>query len=139
MSAGGVVFRRNGDRVEVALIAVGDPPRWQLPKGLLEPGEAPDATAVREVREETGVSAELLEPLDTIEYWYVATEDGRRVRFHKFVHFFLLRATGGDVVDHDHEVREARWVEIGGAEHRLAFANERRVVTAAASRIATLA
>jgi 8-oxo-dGTP pyrophosphatase MutT (NUDIX family) len=127
-SAGGLAYREGDGGLEVALIAVGDPPRWQLPKGLVEPGESPETTAVREVREEAGIDAELVAPLDRIEYWYVGGKGERRVRYHKFVHFFLMRYLRGDVADHDAEVREARWVPLAEAEGLLAFENERKVV-----------
>lgn len=127
-SAGGVVFRRLSGRVEIALISVGAGNRWQLPKGLVDDGESPEAAAVREAREETGLDAELIAPVEKIDYWYFSNERGARVRFHKFVHFFLLRYAAGDVSAHDHEVNEARWVEIGEAVEMLAFKGERAVV-----------
>jgi 8-oxo-dGTP pyrophosphatase MutT (NUDIX family) len=131
ISAGGVVFRRRGDsRVEVALISVGDKSRWQLPKGLVDAGESTQEAAMREAREETGVEIELVAPLDKIEYWYYSTNrgSGGRVRFHKFVYFYLLRYLSGDVRNHDAEVNEARWVEIDEARAMLAFAGERKVI-----------
>jgi 8-oxo-dGTP pyrophosphatase MutT (NUDIX family) len=135
LSAGGVVVRRGAGGAEVALVAVGPLMRWQLPKGIVETGEAPEATALREVREEAGVDAALVEPLGAIDYWYVGDHRGARVRFHKTVHFFLLDYRGGDVRDHDREVREARWVELDEAEAMLAFRGEREVVARAAARI----
>ena len=131
VSSGGVAFRRVGDRVDIAIVSVGPNARWQLPKGIVDEGESPEATAVRETREEAGIEAELVAPLETIQYWYQATERGERVRFHKFVHFFLLEYRAGDVADHDHEVNEARWVPIGEAAGLLAFGNERAVVAKA--------
>jgi 8-oxo-dGTP pyrophosphatase MutT (NUDIX family) len=129
VSAGGVVFKRGALGIEVALITPRGTQRWQLPKGLVDAGEAPDATARREVREEAGVDGEVISPIDTIEYWYVGADgDGTRVRFHKVVHFFLIEFRSGDVGDHDHEVAEARWVGIDEALQLLAFANERAVV-----------
>jgi 8-oxo-dGTP diphosphatase len=128
VSAGGVVARKNRRRVEVVLVSVGPQRRWQLPKGLVEPGETPEAAATREVREEAGVEADVVAPLDVIEYWYVAPKQGERVRYHKRVHFFLFRYRSGDVADHDHEVHEARWAPAADATGMLAFANERRVV-----------
>jgi 8-oxo-dGTP pyrophosphatase MutT (NUDIX family) len=128
ISAGGVVFRRESKRVKIAIVCVGDQRRWQLPKGLVESDESPEQAAAREVREETGIDGDLLAPIETIEYWYVATERGRRVRFHKFVHYFLFRYRSGDVGAHDREVAEARWVPLQEARDVLAFANERRVV-----------
>ena len=136
ISAGGVVFRRRDSRVEVALISVGERSRWQLPKGLVDAGETPEAAALREAREETGIETELVAPIDKIEYWYYATNRGGRVRFHKFVHFYLLRYLSGDVRGHDWEVNEARWVEIGEARTMLAFAGERKVVERAREMLA---
>jgi 8-oxo-dGTP pyrophosphatase MutT (NUDIX family) len=127
-SAGGVAYRRQGDRIEVALIAVGEKLRWQLPKGLVDQGESPEEAARREVREEAGIETELVEPLERIEYWYYGTERGARVRYHKFVHFYLLSYTQGDVQDHDAEVADARWLDIVQAKELLAFASERRVL-----------
>lgn len=136
VSAGGAVFRDGSDRsVEVVLISVGTPPRWQLPKGLVDRGETPEAAALREVREEAGIEATILEKLETVEYWYQATVAGQRVRYHKFVHFFLMRYVSGRVTDHDHEVNEARWVETAMALELIAFKSERAVLEKAAKRI----
>jgi len=128
VSAGGVVFRRRGERIEVALISVGERARWQLPKGLVGRGETPEETALREVREETGLEAELIAPLEKIEYWYFANERGARVRYHKFVHFFLMRYTSGSTADHDAEVNEARWFDLRDAQASLAFKGERQIL-----------
>jgi 8-oxo-dGTP diphosphatase len=131
VSAGGVVVRQVKNRPHVALICVGPQRRWQLPKGLVESDEAPEAAATREVREEAGVEADLIAPVETIEYWYVAQKGDGRVRYHKKVHFFLFRYRSGDVADHDHEVHEARWVAAEEAMEMLSFANEKRVVETA--------
>ena len=122
--------------MEIAVISVGSPARWQLPKGLIDSGENPEAAAIREVREEAGVSTRLVVPLDRIEYWYQRSDGAERVRVHKFVHFFLLEYLSGDVADHDHEVVDARWIDIREADQMLAFASERRVMAAAATRLA---
>ncbi|HZW28465.1 MAG TPA: NUDIX domain-containing protein [Trueperaceae bacterium] len=128
VSAGGVVYRGR----QVALIATAGG-RWQLPKGMVEPGEAPEEAAAREVREEAGVVGELVAPLPTIEYWYVAKDEG--VRYHKFVRFYLFRYVSGDVADHDDEVLEARWVDLGEAALKLTYPNERKVLAQAAELI----
>ena len=128
VSAGGVVFRRRGGSVEVALISVGERGRWQLPKGLVGRGETPEETALREVREETGLQAELIAPLEKIEYWYFSSERGARVRYHKFVHFYLMRYLSGSTDDHDAEVNEARWFDLPAAKQALAFKSERQVL-----------
>ena len=128
VSAGGVAFRRRGRSVEVALISVGEQGRWQLPKGLVGRGESAEEAALREVLEETGLECEMVAPLETIEYWYFSKGRGTRVRFHKRVHFFLMRYRRGDVRDHDAEVNEARWMKIEEAVEVLAFKGERKVL-----------
>ena len=139
VSSGGVVFRQFGSIPEVALISVGRACRWQLPKGTVDPGETPEITAIREVREETGLSAELLEPIDTIEYWYVGRNRSGAVRFHKRVHFYLLRFVQGSVRDHDREVNEARWIPLHEALVMLTFPNERDILAQARVMIERLA
>lgn len=128
VSAGGVVFRRFDNQIQVALISVGQKERWQLPKGLVNPDEAYENAAIREVREETGLEAELVALIDKIEYWYASKEQGQPVRFHKFVYFYLLRYKSGSTEDHDQEVNEARWVEIDQAYELLTFKTEQKVV-----------
>lgn len=127
VSAGGVVFRRENGRTEVAIVSVGKN-RWQLPKGLVDEGEKPEITAVREAREEAGLQSEVVQHIETIEYWYAGLDGGERVRFHKRVHFFLLRYLSGETTDHDWEVNESRWVPIEDATSQLTFDSERRVM-----------
>jgi 8-oxo-dGTP pyrophosphatase MutT (NUDIX family) len=97
--------------------------RWQLPKGTIDPGETSEQAAVREVREEGGVSARVLAPLDPIRFFYQM--HGKR--FTKTVDFFLMEYQGGDPADHDHEVQEARWFPFFETS-RLAFPTERAAV-----------
>lgn len=98
--------------------------RWSLPKGHVERGETPEATAVREVAEETGITGRVLAPLGTIDFWF--TIDDRRV--HKTVHHFLLIAEGGELSDEDIEVTEVAWVPLPEVRSRLAYDDERRLV-----------
>jgi 8-oxo-dGTP pyrophosphatase MutT (NUDIX family) len=128
VSAGGVVYRGEPGRVEVVIVAVGADNRWQLPKGLVDANEKPEVAAVREAREEGGVTSEVVQHIETVEYWYVGLDKGERVRFHKRVHFYLMRYISGDTGDHDWEVNEARWVPIDDATSQLVFDNERRVM-----------
>ena len=128
ISSGGVAFREYAGQIEVVLISVGAAEHWQLPKGLVDQGESPEEAAQREVREEGGVETTLLHPIDKIDYWYVSKVAGTPTRFHKFVYFFLLRYLTGDPVQYDHEVNEARWVEIDQAKAMLTFESEKKVL-----------
>jgi 8-oxo-dGTP pyrophosphatase MutT (NUDIX family) len=127
-SAGGVAYRQRDAQLEVALISVGEDNRWQLPKGLVDKGESTEDAAVREVREEAGIDTEVVERLDKVDYWYFWNENDQRVRYHKYVYFYLLRYKSGDVSDHDHEVNEARWFDINEAINVLAFDSEKKIV-----------
>jgi 8-oxo-dGTP pyrophosphatase MutT (NUDIX family) len=127
ISAGGVAFRWADSQPEMVIVSVKPKLRWQLPKGIVDPGESPEVTAVREVKEEGGVETERLGLIETIEYWYRSVKNGKPVRFHKFVHFYLLEYRGGDVSNHDHEVEEARWVRFDEAVEMLEFKSEREV------------
>jgi 8-oxo-dGTP pyrophosphatase MutT (NUDIX family) len=131
VSAGGVAFRHGPDGVEVVLVGRNEPERWVLPKGTPDRGESLEQTAVREVKEETGIQVRLIRPLHDIQYWFVL----HGVRHYKTVHFYLMEAVGGDTSLHDHEYDVAAWFPIDDAERRLAFANERLVVTKARAEI----
>jgi 8-oxo-dGTP pyrophosphatase MutT (NUDIX family) len=103
-----------------------------LPKGHPDEGESAAVAAQREVREETGLDAELVEKLGDIRYWYA--RGGQRVM--KIVSFFLFRYRSGDVADHDHEVEEALWIPLEEAPGRLAYQGEREMAESALSRLA---
>ena len=129
VSAGGVVLAELRPDAPVALVAhrsARGSLQWTLPKGAQEPGESVGQTALREVREETGLEAALVGPLDTIDYWFVWAPE--QTRYHKFVHYFLMRAVGGDFADHDHEMEDAAWFEPARAREQMSFANERRLL-----------
>lgn len=138
VSAGGVAFRWKDSEPEIAIVSVKPKLRWQLPKGIVDPGESPDVTAVREVREEAGVETERLALIETIEYWYRSVKYGKPVRYHKFVHFYLMKYRSGDVSQHDHEIEEARWVSFDEALELLEFKSEREVVEKARDMIKSL-
>jgi 8-oxo-dGTP pyrophosphatase MutT (NUDIX family) len=131
-SAGGVVVRvRAGERSAPAEVVVIVPTRRAadgskvlcLPKGHLDGEETPQQAAIREVHEETGVTAELIGDLGEVRYWY--RRDGRAVP--KSVAFFLFRYLSGDTADHDDEVEVARWMNLREAHEALSYEGEREV------------
>ncbi len=107
---------------------------WTLPKGTPAPGESTEETALREVREETGLDVTIVGPVGDIEYQFF--QGGRRI--HKVVHHFLMRPVGGDLGRHDHEFAEVRWVPLAEAPHILTYATEREIVERALPSIESL-
>ena len=131
VSAGGVVYRREGDLIEVVLASRRTRRgrlAWGLAKGGIEDGEDHEQAAVREVREETGYDAEIEASLGETKYFYV-WED---TRIRKTVHFFLMRCTGGDPDERDDEMEEIRWFPLDRALKRAAYRGERDVLQRAA-------
>ena len=132
-SAGGLVIRRFRGRPFVAAVRVKGGTVLALPKGHIDPGESAAEAARREVREEAGVEAALVEKLGDVRYWYVRRGSGRVM---KNVAFFLFRYRSGSVRDHDHEVDSAEWVPLEDAPRVLAYKGEREMAEAALSRLA---
>jgi 8-oxo-dGTP pyrophosphatase MutT (NUDIX family) len=144
ISAGGVVIRRRDDAWWVAVIELppqperspGSPtkpakPVLALPKGLVDPGEKPAETALREVYEETGVTAEMIAKLSDIKYVYTRTWAGGE-RVFKIVSFYLMRYLSGRINDIAAEMRievaRAQWVNLEEAPKLLAYKGEKQVV-----------
>lgn len=131
VSAGGVVWRKGDKGIEVVICGRRAERHWGLPKGTPDPGETMEETALREVREETGLEVKAGEQLGSIEYWF--TSGG--VRYHKFVHHWLMEPIGGDVADHDHEYDDVEWMPLDEAYHLLSYDNERKILREAAQRL----
>jgi 8-oxo-dGTP pyrophosphatase MutT (NUDIX family) len=104
-----------------------------LPKGHPDAGETPEAAAEREILEETGIRARLIEKLGDVQYQY----ERKRRPVSKTVAFYLFEYCSGDVADHDHEVEEARWMPVEEAVQTLTFEGEREMVGRALSRLAS--
>lgn len=124
VSAGGVVCEEHGGDVMVAVCGRLKTGLWALPKGTPDSGETLEETALREVREETGLSVEIAAPLGHIEYWF--TRDSERI--HKQVYFYLMRPCGGTFDDHDPEFDVVRWVSAVEARDTLTYPSEREVL-----------
>jgi 8-oxo-dGTP pyrophosphatase MutT (NUDIX family) len=130
-SAGGLVVRRFHGRPWLACIRVKGGEVLALPKGHIDPGESAAEAATREVREETGLDATLVEKLEDVRYWYRRSD----ARVFKVVSFYLFRYRSGSVRDHDHEVDSAEWVPLADAPLLLAYPGERSVAEAALRRL----
>jgi 8-oxo-dGTP pyrophosphatase MutT (NUDIX family) len=130
-SAGGVTVRNFRGRPFMAAVRVKGGTVLALPKGRIDPGESAAEAAAREVREEAGVTGELVEKLGDVRYWY--QRDGERVL--KVVSFFLFRYRSGSVRDHDDEVDSAEWVPLEDAPRLLEYKGERQMAKAALSRL----
>ena len=148
VSAGGVVYRRVNGRLEAVLCGrhmftqsspkarkgAGSSPdggarekiRWSLAKGTPDAGETLEETALREVREETGLEVEIDAPIGSIEYWF--TERGSKDRFHKTVHFYLMAPRGGSTDQHDPEFDVVEWFPYDEALEAIGYANEAEVL-----------
>ena len=124
VSAGGVVVREGDTGPEVVICGRDSDGVWGLPKGTPDEGESLEQAAVREVSEETGLQVKIVKKIGVVEYWF--SSDG--VRYHKWVHHFLMRATGGDIEDHDEEYDRVEWLPIEEALRTLTFENDKRMV-----------
>ena len=133
-SAGGVLVREGADGPEI-LLASRRTRRgelvWGLPKGVVEKGESPEDAALREVREETGHTGRIREPLEEVSYWFVW--DGTRIR--KTVHFFLMEDTGDEPGEPDGEMEEVRWFPANEAPDVAGFDSEKKILRGVAEGI----
>lgn len=133
VSAGGVVYRYTTNAVEVVLVSRRREQLWALPKGTPDAGESIEETALREVREETGLHVEILEVLGEVRYTFTSR---RGVRVDKVVHHFLMEPTGGSFDDHDDEFDHVDWYDIHEAQRRLTHRNQIHILDRAAEVIA---
>lgn len=125
-SAGGVVYKKEQGKIFILLGQHSGHKGWVFPKGLIgdhKQGEGKEETAVREVKEETGVEAEIEKTITPIEYWYVWEGEKRK----KTVYYFLMREKGGNIKDHDWEMSEVKWVPQGEVEKTLTYPSDKKI------------
>lgn len=135
-SFGGVVHRTGADgRTEVVIVGRREAGVWGLPKGTPNKGESVEETALREVREETGLQVEIERKIDVIDYWFVRAAES--TRYHKFVHFYLMRPTGGDLSLHDEEHDLVEWMALEEARSLMTYENEAAILEMAAGMVGT--
>ena len=125
-SAGGVVYRKTGSNVEVVILTRGKGEIFCLPKGKIEKSETPQQAALREIREEAGLTGTIEKELGKIKYWFYSEEDKARV--HKTVYFYLVKYESGSTADHDTDAEDVRWLPIDGALGIMTYPSEREMV-----------
>lgn len=133
VSAGGVVYRRDGHEFQVLLCGWHTSSSWVLPKGTPDPGESLEQTALREVREETGIEVVIQDYIGHTRYWF--TGDEGRVRYHKTVHFYLMKPVGGELSLHDPEFDIVQWFPAREALKVMSYANDVRIIKKALTMI----
>ena len=134
-SSGGAVIDLRDGTPYVAMIATRGRSRWGLPKGAVFAGETSEQAAVREVKEETGLDAEIIGLLDTIEYFFRAGDTLIR----KSVDFYLMHHLGGTMTPQLSEVDDVEWVELSKGIERASFDSERKLLSSALAQIELVA
>ncbi len=125
-SAGGVVFRKIDNSIEVALIYLKKGNVFSLPKGTIDNDETPEETALREVKEETGINGRIIEKIGETSYWFYLAEENAKCK--KTVHYFLMEYESGDISKHNWEVDKVYWMPIDEAIKKITFRSDREIL-----------
>lgn len=126
-SAGGVVFKKaDFGKIEILVARHSQHHGWVFPKGLIgdkQEGESKENTAIREVKEETGVDARIIHPLTPVTYWFAFK--GEKIK--KTVYYYIMEALGGDITQHDSEMEEVGWIVPHEVTDRLTYSSDKKV------------
>src|SRR3989344_8857409 len=125
-SAGGVVYKKENNKTFILVAKHSQHHGWGFPKGLIGDhieGENKEATALREVKEETGADTKIIKILTPVAYWFVF--EGEKIR--KTVYYFLMEFAGGDITKHDHEMEAIEWLPKEKVEERLTYKSDQKV------------
>jgi len=123
-SAGGIVFKKFNNKTEVLVAQHSQHHGWVFPKGLIGDhieGENKEETAIREVKEETGVDGKIIRALNPVTYWFVL--EGEKIR--KTVYYYLMEFIGGDLTKHDHEMEAVVWLPADKVEEKLTYKSDK--------------
>jgi len=126
-SAGGIVFRSG----KVLLTKHSQNKHWSFPKGLIDPGQTSEEAALREVLEEGGVKAKIIDKVGYSKYVY--SLNGEKI--FKVVTYFLMKYLSGDHQDHDWEVEESGWYKIDEALKQLTFSQDKQLLRLALEKL----
>jgi 8-oxo-dGTP diphosphatase len=123
-SAGGIVYRKEGNQTMILVSKHSQHHGWVFPKGLIGDhieGEKKEDTAVREVKEETGIEGEIEKEITPVTYWFVL--EGEKIK--KTVYYFIMKFVGGDISDHDDEMEEVEWISYNDVSVRLTYPSDK--------------
>jgi 8-oxo-dGTP pyrophosphatase MutT (NUDIX family) len=132
-SAGGIVFKKEKNKTFVLVTQHSGHHGWVFPKGLIDEGEDKTKTALREVKEEGGVEAKIIQELPAVEYFYKF--ENQTIK--KKVTYFLMEYISGNIEDHDWEMEDAQWLEVDQVEERLTYKTDKQVFQKAKNFIPT--
>jgi 8-oxo-dGTP pyrophosphatase MutT (NUDIX family) len=125
-SAGGVIFKKQGEENLILVCQHSLHHGWVFPKGLIGDhieGEKKEDTALREVEEESGVKGKIIKLLSPVDYWYFFKGE----KIHKTVYYFLMEYLSGDITKHDREMEDVEWLPETEVEKRLTYSSDKKV------------
>lgn len=125
-SAGGVVYKKEENNTFVLVAQHSQHHGWVFPKGIIgdtKENEGKEETAVREVKEETGIDGKILKELEAVTYWYSLEGEKRK----KTVYYYLMEYISGSIEDHDDEMEAVEWLPINDVANRLTYPSDKKI------------